>query len=122
MEQQSPIVLIMAAGLGTRMKSERAKVLHELCGRALVLWPIEAARAGGAQRVVVILGHQSEQVRQLIDARYGAGAVDVAIQTEQRGTGHAVLSALPALAGEPDDRPVVILSGDAPLIGAERVA
>jgi len=118
----SPVVLIMAAGLGTRMKSERSKVLHEVAGRPMIVWAVETARAAGAGRVVAILGHQHERVKQVLDARYGVGTIDVAIQAEQKGTGHAVQSALPVLAREPDDRIVVILSGDAPLLQASRVA
>ena len=111
----------MAAGLGTRMKSDKAKVLHEVAGRPMIAWAVETARTAGAQRVVAILGHQIEAVRAALDARYGVGTVEVAVQAEPKGTGHAILSALPALDGEPDDRIVVILSGDAPLLRAERV-
>jgi bifunctional UDP-N-acetylglucosamine pyrophosphorylase / glucosamine-1-phosphate N-acetyltransferase len=85
-----PIVVILAAGLGTRMKSERAKVLHEVAGRPLIAWAVENARAAGARRVVAVLGHQRAEVRAALDARFGAGAVEVAEQLEQRGTGHAV--------------------------------
>ncbi|HVV83625.1 MAG TPA: bifunctional UDP-N-acetylglucosamine diphosphorylase/glucosamine-1-phosphate N-acetyltransferase GlmU [Kofleriaceae bacterium] len=117
----SPVVLIMAAGLGTRMKSEKAKVLHEVAGRPMLAWVVDAARTAGAGAIHAILGHQLEAVRAMLDARYGAGAIGVVHQTEQRGTGHAVQSALPALAGDSDDRIVVILSGDAPLLRAERI-
>jgi bifunctional UDP-N-acetylglucosamine pyrophosphorylase / glucosamine-1-phosphate N-acetyltransferase len=119
---EKPVVLILAAGLGTRMKSELAKVLHQVAGRSLIAWAVDNARAAGAGRVVAVLGHQADAVRAQLDARYGAGAVEVALQTEQRGTGHAVQSALPALASEPDDRIVVILTGDAPLLQPSRVA
>jgi bifunctional UDP-N-acetylglucosamine pyrophosphorylase/glucosamine-1-phosphate N-acetyltransferase len=112
----------MAAGLGTRMKSDRAKVLHEIAGRPMIAWAIEAARGAGASRIVAILGHQLDTVKAALDARYGAGAIDIALQAEQKGTGHAVMSALPSLEREPDDRVVVILSGDAPLLRAERIA
>ncbi|MBK9034287.1 MAG: bifunctional UDP-N-acetylglucosamine diphosphorylase/glucosamine-1-phosphate N-acetyltransferase GlmU [Myxococcales bacterium] len=121
MSRPSPIVLIMAAGLGTRMKSDRAKVLHEVAGRPMVAWAVETGRAAGAQRVVAILGHQFDAVKAMLDGRYGTGAIDVALQAEPKGTGHAVLCALPTLEREPDDRIVVILSGDAPLLRAERV-
>jgi len=120
--QEKPAVLILAAGLGTRMKSERAKVLHEVAGRPLIVWAVETARAAGAERVVAILGHQHEAVKAVLDARYGQGQVEIAIQPEQKGTGHAVQCGLPALAGEPGDQVVIILSGDAPLLRAERVA
>jgi bifunctional UDP-N-acetylglucosamine pyrophosphorylase/glucosamine-1-phosphate N-acetyltransferase len=120
--QEKPAVLILAAGLGTRMKSERAKVLHEVAGRPLIVWAVETARAAGAERVVAILGHQHEAVKAVLDARYGQGQVEIALQPEQRGTGHAVQCGLPALAGAPGDQVVIILSGDAPLLRAERVA
>jgi bifunctional UDP-N-acetylglucosamine pyrophosphorylase / glucosamine-1-phosphate N-acetyltransferase len=122
MSRQSPLVFIMAAGLGTRMKSDTAKVLHQIAGRPMLHWVVTAARAAGAQRVVAILGHQHDTVQQALDASFGAGSVEIAIQPEQRGTGHAVQCALPAVVGEPDDRIVVILSGDAPLLVSERIA
>jgi bifunctional UDP-N-acetylglucosamine pyrophosphorylase / glucosamine-1-phosphate N-acetyltransferase len=112
----------MAAGLGTRMKSDTAKVLHKIAGRPMLHWVVTAARSAGAQRVVAILGHQNEVVKSSLDASFGAGSVDIAIQSEQRGTGHAVQCALPAVVGEPDDRIVVILTGDAPLLLSERIA
>ena len=130
----------MAAGLGTRMKSDTAKVLHRIAGRPMLHWLVGAARTAGAERVVAILGHQHEAVKASLDASFGPGAVEspgsagtrrtpagsaewitVAIQPEQRGTGHAVQCALPAVGGEPDDRIVVILSGDAPLLAPERI-
>lgn len=122
MSRQQPLVLIMAAGLGTRMKSDTPKVLHRVAGRPLLHWVVTSARTAGAARVVAILGHKHEQVKAALDASFGAGVVDVALQTEQRGTGHAVQCALPAIANEPDDRIVVILTGDAPLIASERIA
>jgi bifunctional UDP-N-acetylglucosamine pyrophosphorylase/glucosamine-1-phosphate N-acetyltransferase len=104
------------------MKSDQTKVLHEVAGRPLIAWAVENARAAGARRVVAVLGHQRDQVQVALDQRFGAGSVEVAEQKEQRGTGHAVQSALPALANEPDDAVVIILSGDAPLLLPERVA
>jgi bifunctional UDP-N-acetylglucosamine pyrophosphorylase / glucosamine-1-phosphate N-acetyltransferase len=118
----SPVVLIMAAGLGTRMNSERAKVLHEIAGRPMIAWAVDAARAAGAGRVIAILGHQHDAVAAAVAARYGDGAVDVALQREPRGTGHAVQCALPLLEREPDDRIVVIMTGDAPLLDPARIA
>src|SRR5690242_7205660 len=122
MSRQAPIVFIMAAGLGTRMKSDTAKVLHKVAGRPMLHWVVGAARAAGAQRVVAILGHQLDTVKAALDASFGAGSVEIAHQTEQRGTGHAVISALPAVASEPDDRIIAILTGDAPMLPAERIA
>ncbi len=112
----------MAAGLGTRMKSETPKVLHKVAGRPMLHWVVTAARAAGAERVVAILGHKHEQVKAALDASFGAGVVEVALQPEQRGTGHAVQCALPAVDKETDDRIVVILTGDAPLLASERIA
>lgn len=119
---EKPVVIILAAGLGTRMKSDKAKVLHEVAGRPLIHWVVECARRAGAGRVIAILGHQHEAVRAALDARFGEGAVEVVLQLEQRGTGHAVQCALPALEAEPADRVIAILTGDAPLLGHERVA
>src|SRR5690242_16438305 len=121
MSRQSPLVFIMAAGLGTRMKSDTAKVLHKIAGRPMLHWVVGAARTAGAERVVAILGHQHETVKAALDASFGAGSVEIALQPEQRGTGHAVQCALPAVANEPDDRIVAILTGDAPLLQAERI-
>src|SRR5204862_3598356 len=114
MNRRAPLVFIMAAGLGTRMKSDLAKVLHRIAGRPMLHWVVTAARAAGAGRVIAILGHKANDVQASFDA--SLGAIEVVLQTEQRGTGHAVQCALPAVAGEPDDRIAVILSGDAPLL------
>jgi len=117
-----PVVFVMAAGLGTRMKSDTPKVLHKIAGRPMLHWVVTAARTAGASRVVAILGHKHEVVKAALDATFGAGEVQVALQPEQRGTGHAVQCALPAVESEPDDRIVVILTGDAPLLASERIA
>src|SRR5258705_11396102 len=114
MSRSAPLVFIMAAGLGTRMKSDLPKVLHRIAGRPLLHWVVTAARAAGAGRVIAILGHKADAVQTSLDAAFGPGAVEVVLQPEQRGTGHAVQVALPAVAAEADDRIVGILSGDAP--------
>ena len=106
-------VVILAAGLGTRMKSTRAKVLHAVAGRPQIEYPVGLARTLGAERVVAVLGHQLDQVKAAIAARFGEGAVHIAVQAEQRGTGHAVLQAAPLLAG---DGLTLILCGDVPLL------
>jgi bifunctional UDP-N-acetylglucosamine pyrophosphorylase/glucosamine-1-phosphate N-acetyltransferase len=111
--------IILAAGKGTRMRSARVKVLHPLLGRPLVVYPIELARALGADPVIAVLGHQRDAVEAALLDRFGAGAVGTVEQTEQRGTGHAVRLAMPALrrfAGI-----VVILYGDVPLLRLETV-
>jgi bifunctional UDP-N-acetylglucosamine pyrophosphorylase/glucosamine-1-phosphate N-acetyltransferase len=101
-----PTVLIMAAGRGTRMRSRTPKVLHPLCGRPLILWPIEAAREAGAERIVVVLSADSEVQRAL------PPDVEVAIQRKQAGTADAVLSARGQIEGSEN---VIVLSGDHPL-------
>ena len=119
MPSLSPAVIILAAGLGTRMRSERAKVLHEVAGRPLIAWAVDTARAAGARRVTAVLGHQLERVAALLAARYGEGAIDIAHQREQKGTGHAVMAALPGLENESGERIVVVTSADAPLLPAD---
>jgi bifunctional UDP-N-acetylglucosamine pyrophosphorylase/glucosamine-1-phosphate N-acetyltransferase len=106
--------VILAAGLGTRMKSDKAKVLHPVAGRPLIEYPVAMARALGAARIVAVLGHQADAVRATVESRFGAGAIEVAIQAEQRGTGHAVLMAEPLL--KDHDGLVLILYGDTPLL------
>lgn len=110
----SPInVVILAAGLGTRMKSKRAKVLHRAGGMTLVEHVVQAARAiAPAGNITVVIGHQAEQVRALL-APSGVRFVE---QTEQKGTGHALLACRPALESEPGF--VVVLYGDCPLLSS----
>jgi bifunctional UDP-N-acetylglucosamine pyrophosphorylase/glucosamine-1-phosphate N-acetyltransferase len=109
-------VLVMAAGLGTRMKSNRAKVLHELGGRPLIAHVVCAAQALEPRTVLVVVGHQAEEVEQAARAEIGELA-SFAIQSQQRGTGDAVESARAAL--ENSDSLLLVLSGDVPLIRAE---
>jgi bifunctional UDP-N-acetylglucosamine pyrophosphorylase/glucosamine-1-phosphate N-acetyltransferase len=110
----SLVTVILAAGLGTRMKSSRAKVLHPVAGRPMIEYPVALARALGAERSVCVLGHQAELVRAAVEARFGAGAVEVALQAEQKGTGHAVDQAAPLLADHAGL--LLILYGDTPLL------
>ena len=108
--------VVLAAGLGTRMRSTRAKVLHELAGRPLVRFPLDALAALAPDRVAVVVGHQADAVRQAVAAAR-LRDVRLVVQAEQRGTGHAVRCARDAFAGFPGD--VLILYGDVPLIRAE---
>ena len=109
-------VLIMAAGLGTRMKSRRAKVLHELGGSPLIAHVVRAAQALDPRSIVVIVGHQAEEVEQAVLAEVG-GLASFVIQAKQRGTGDAVESARSVLEGS--DSLVLVLSGDVPMIKVE---
>ncbi|MFN3200117.1 MAG: sugar phosphate nucleotidyltransferase [Bradymonadia bacterium] len=108
-------VVIMAAGLGTRMKSQKAKVLHPVAGRPMIHYPVRDALSLGADRVVVIVGHQREQVEGYLAEAFPGAPVTGALQAEQLGTAHAVLCAEQALADFEGD--VFILSGDVPTLG-----
>jgi bifunctional UDP-N-acetylglucosamine pyrophosphorylase/glucosamine-1-phosphate N-acetyltransferase len=109
----SPVVVVLAAGHGTRMRSPLPKVLHPICGLPMVAWPVRAALAAGAARVVVVGGPDGALAPHLPDG------VATAVQPEARGTGDAVRCA----AGHLDpDRPVVVLAGDVPLITPETIA
>jgi bifunctional UDP-N-acetylglucosamine pyrophosphorylase/glucosamine-1-phosphate N-acetyltransferase len=104
--------IVLAAGQGTRMKSALAKVLHPIAGRPMLSYPLAAAEALRPERLIVVVGRDAEQVTQSL-----AGRAQSVLQAQQRGTGHAVLQAAPALAGFRGD--VLILYGDTPLLRAE---
>lgn len=105
-------VIILAAGLGKRMRSPKAKVLHEILGRPMLAYVIDVAQAIAGRSVIVVVGNQAEAVRRAVSG----AAVRYAYQDRQLGTGHAVLCALPQL---PDDcEQVVVLCGDIPLLTA----
>jgi bifunctional UDP-N-acetylglucosamine pyrophosphorylase/glucosamine-1-phosphate N-acetyltransferase len=108
-------VVVLAAGLGTRMRSGRAKVLHELGGLPLVHYPLAAVATLEPDRVVLVVGHQADDVRRAA-AKTGLPDLRVVLQPEQRGTGHAVACAADQFAGFSGD--VLVLYGDVPLIRA----
>jgi bifunctional UDP-N-acetylglucosamine pyrophosphorylase/glucosamine-1-phosphate N-acetyltransferase len=113
-------VVIMAAGKGTRLKSKRPKVLHEIGGRALLAHVIDAAKTiVPAEHIYCVIGHEAETVRAAV-VHTGVGFV---LQAEQRGTGHALqmVKAEFALNGTPPPANLLVLSGDVPLIKAETV-
>lgn len=106
--------VVLAAGKGKRMHSDLPKVLHPLCGQPLIHYVLDTLTATGIQSPVVVVGHGGDAVREAVGplARF----VD---QTDQKGTGHAVMQALPLL---PDDgRPVLVLYGDTPLLQPETI-
>jgi bifunctional UDP-N-acetylglucosamine pyrophosphorylase / glucosamine-1-phosphate N-acetyltransferase len=109
----APTVVILAAGEGSRMRSSLPKVLHPICGRPMILWPLLAARAAGAERVIVV-----DNPKRLL-AEHLPEHVEVAIQEQPRGTGDAVAAAAARI--EPG-APVVVINGDMPLITAEAIA
>ena len=117
-------VMILAAGLGTRMKSRRAKVLHELAGRPLIAYLLRAAFELAPEAVFTIVGHQAEEVegairdqaaRLIENQSMVSPDLQFVMQAEQNGTGHAVMAAHDRLTSRRD--PLVIVPGDAPLIG-----
>jgi bifunctional UDP-N-acetylglucosamine pyrophosphorylase / glucosamine-1-phosphate N-acetyltransferase len=115
--QNKPLnVLVMAAGLGTRMKSKRAKVLHELGGRPLIAHVVRTAQTLEPKTILVVVGHQAEEVEQAVLAEVGELA-SFSVQAKQRGTGDAVESARAAF--ENSNSLLLVLSGDVPLIRAE---
>jgi bifunctional UDP-N-acetylglucosamine pyrophosphorylase / glucosamine-1-phosphate N-acetyltransferase len=109
---RAPVVIVMAAGQGTRMKSKKPKVLHDLLGRPMGLWPVHAALDAGAQKVVVV-----DSPARPLEAVLPEGVVAV-VQPEANGTGGAVQAAAGHI--EPDS-PVVVLSADVPLVSADAI-
>lgn len=117
--------VILAAGKGTRMKSDKPKVVHQALGKPMVYYSIEAAKEAGADKVCVIVGYKAEEVKESIADTYRklgqveaaaeneVSPVSYALQTEQLGTGHAVKCAADFIGNEGD---VVILCGDTPLV------
>jgi len=109
-------VIILAAGKGTRMKSDQAKVLHEINSKPMVSYVVETASKVAGDNIVVVIGHQRQDVKnavlRTVNARF-------AIQEEQKGTGHAVHCALPEIDSSIED--IVILCGDVPLISSDTI-
>lgn len=111
------VAVILAAGKSKRMQSEIPKVLHLVRGRPLIEYVLDAARAAGAKRIVLIVGHKAEMVQAALERH---ADVEFALQTEQLGTGHAVMCAREQLRGH--DGPVLVLAGDTPLLKGTSLA
>jgi bifunctional UDP-N-acetylglucosamine pyrophosphorylase / glucosamine-1-phosphate N-acetyltransferase len=107
---EAPTALIMAAGQGTRMRSETPKVLHQVCGRPMVAWPVLAAREAGAGRICVIVSPQHDIAAGLPDG------VETVVQPESDGTGGALRAAADVIS---ESDTIVVLSGDHPLVSPE---
>ena len=122
MDTNAFAIAIMAAGKGTRLKSKRPKVLHEIGGQALLLHVIAAAKSiVPAGRILCIVGHEADQVRSAVDQT----GVRFVLQAEQRGTGHALQQVKAYFAGQPAmplPENLLVLSGDVPLIRPETIA
>jgi bifunctional UDP-N-acetylglucosamine pyrophosphorylase/glucosamine-1-phosphate N-acetyltransferase len=112
-------ILIMAAGLGTRMRSNKAKVLHQLDGSPLVNHVAEAALALDPKSVCVIVGHQAEEVKAAVNAEFGDPRICFALQERQLGTGDAINATRSLYCNEPSM--IVVLTGDVPLITSETI-
>lgn len=106
--------VILAAGMGTRMKSKMPKVLHKVCGKPLSKWVIDASKAAGADKVCAVVGHKAETVKEVL-----GDVCEFALQAEQKGTGHAVMQAIDVIKNSKGE--VFILNGDTPLITAETI-
>jgi len=133
-----PLAIILAAGKSTRMKSSVPKVLHDISGRRMIDYVLDAARKAGVKRLVVVVGHQADVVQQALQSsppsspasrlpeeerragnasdRSGT-AIEFALQEEQLGTGHAVMMCERQLEGH--HGPVLVLAGDTPLLKSE---
>ena len=111
----APVVVIMAAGEGTRMRSETPKLLHQICGRPMIAWPVSAALEAGAGKVVVV-DSPARPLAEVVDGLNGGGKVVLSIQERPLGTGDAVRSAAGEFEGAGS---VIVLNGDHPLITPE---
>lgn len=108
------VAIILAAGQSTRMNTQIPKVLHEVCGRPMLEWVLEACRSAGVQKHIVVVGYGKDQI---IERYKGATDVEFVEQAEQKGTGHAVMCCRHLL--EDFSGQTLILCGDAPLIRTE---
>jgi bifunctional UDP-N-acetylglucosamine pyrophosphorylase / glucosamine-1-phosphate N-acetyltransferase len=108
------VAIVLAAGKGTRMKSDLPKVLHQVCGQSMVEHVFEAARAAGVTRIICVIGHKAELMQEQLAKHTD---VEFVLQTEQNGTGHAVQMAADAL--KDFDGPTLVLAGDTPLLRSE---
>jgi UDP-N-acetylglucosamine diphosphorylase/glucosamine-1-phosphate N-acetyltransferase len=115
-----PTAIILAAGKGTRMKSDLPKVVFPIGGRPMVCAVVDACLAAGCGRIIAVVGHKQELVR---EALKDYAAVEYAVQDQQLGTGHAVQCAMPLLAGESakQGQETLVLCGDGPLIRAATI-
>ncbi|MEQ8210205.1 MAG: NTP transferase domain-containing protein [Lacipirellulaceae bacterium] len=111
-----PVAVVLAAGKGTRMKSELPKVLVPVCQRPMIRYVVEALKQAGVQRIVVVVGYKQELVREeLADVP----ALEFGVQDEQLGTGHAVMMCREQLAAS--HGPVIVVAGDSPMLQASSV-
>ena len=111
-----PVAVVLAAGMGTRMKSDLPKVLFPVLGRPMIEYVVHALANAGIGRMIVVIGYRADDVRKQLAGRRG---IQYAVQEERLGTGHAVKMAQPLLAGHTG--PVLVVAGDSPMIQAASV-
>src|SRR4051794_20770580 len=112
MAERACLAIVLAAGEGTRMRSARAKVLHQVAGRSLIAHVLSAVRAAGGTHCAVVIGPDADEVA--AEAMRVLPTAQSFVQRERRGTAHAVLAAREAIARRPDD--VLVIFGDTPLV------
>jgi bifunctional UDP-N-acetylglucosamine pyrophosphorylase/glucosamine-1-phosphate N-acetyltransferase/UDP-N-acetylglucosamine pyrophosphorylase len=112
-----PVAVVLAAGQGTRMKSDLPKVLCPVLGRPMIEYVLDVLAAAGVERVIAVVGYRADDVQEALRERKN---VEYAMQTERLGTGHAVMTARGHLAEH--DGPVLVLTGDSPLLQRQSVA
>src|SRR5262245_1473243 len=118
MSERSCLAIVLAAGEGTRMRTARPKVLHEVGGRSLLAHVLGAVRAAGSSSTAVVIGPDVEAVA--IEAKRVLPDAGIFVQSERRGTAHAMLAAGPAIARGFDD--ILVIYGDTPLIRPETLS
>ncbi|NQT24736.1 bifunctional UDP-N-acetylglucosamine diphosphorylase/glucosamine-1-phosphate N-acetyltransferase GlmU [candidate division KSB1 bacterium] len=111
-EKRDIMAVILAAGKGTRMKSDLPKVLHPLMGQPMVSYVLDACRKAGVSRTILVIGHQANQVRETLGSEF-----EYVEQKEQLGTGHALMMAAPLLKNVKAD--ILVLAGDTPFLTAD---
>ena len=113
---EAAVAVVLAAGQGTRMKSDLPKVLVPALGRPMIEYVLDALTVAGISRTIAVVGYRADDVRRTLAGRMG---LEYALQTERLGTGHAVKMAQPLLAGHTG--PVVIVAGDSPMLQVSSV-
>ncbi len=116
-EIDHPVAVVLAAGRGTRMKSDLPKVLFPILGRPMIHWVLDALERAGFDQQIVVVGYRADDVRQELSGRKG---LRFALQSQQLGTGHAADQCRPLLADQ--SGPVLIVAGDSPLIQSDSIA
>src|ERR1700694_5000518 len=124
MAERTLSAVVLAAGEGTRMRSTRPKPLHMLCGRAMVLYVLDALADCEVTKAVVVVGHGAERVTKKLQEEAGDLVLDFVEQHVQRGTGDATSVGLTAFPDDDDDGDgdVLVLPGDTPLLRASTIA